>query len=124
MFLMHAVYGFGATVSPLIATEFAKKVASRIYLYFTASLGLALCCAAALILVFRGRTEDQVVGKREEEFENVPETERVGAFVEEKERDLPEQRVKKPQGSGGKMKSIMATPAVHYMAFYIAIYVG
>ncbi|ORY26856.1 major facilitator superfamily domain-containing protein [Naematelia encephala] len=96
MFLMHAVYGLGATVSPLVSTEFVKRV-PRIYLYFTVSLGLAIITLVVLALVFRGRTEDQVVGVR-------PDVEK--------------------SASGGKMKRILTTPVVHYMAIYICIYVG
>jgi hypothetical protein len=142
MFLMHAVYGLGATVAPLVATEFVKKVPHRVYLYFSASLGLALVTALALISVFRGRTEDQVVGRRVREVEGIQdgtlegggdEKARSGAEVAvggvavpgmEEKGDEVERVVQQPKKSGGKMKAIMSIPAVHYMAFYITIYVS
>jgi hypothetical protein len=147
MFLMHAFYGLGATISPLVSTEFVKRVQSRVYLYFCVSLGMAIMTASLLILVFRGRTDDQVVGTRE------PDTKSPGTELKSREAtqanslDTPsstmapaashttpgsvdkvdvEAAVSTPShgGSGGKMKSIIAMPSVHYMAFYIMIYVG
>ncbi|ODO03159.1 hypothetical protein I350_06004 [Cryptococcus amylolentus CBS 6273] len=100
MFLMHAFYGFGATISPFVATAFVQHIPDRVYLYFTVSLGLAVFTAALVLGVFRLRTEDQIVGSRQEE-------------VEEKKED-----------SGSKMKRILKTPVVHCMAFYIVIHVG
>lgn len=67
MFLMHAVYGLGATVSPLVLTQFVKHVQDRVYLYYAVSLGLAIVTAITLILVFQFRTDDQVVGFRDAE---------------------------------------------------------
>ena len=122
---MHAVYGLGATVSPLVSTEFVKRVRNRVYLYFCVSLGLSLFTATALVLVFRGRTDDQVVGPRQPDS--------VASTRVEQPRDasnttrnlegISEEAVHKG-GSGGKMRAILRTPAVHYMAFYILIYVS
>jgi Na+-driven multidrug efflux pump len=67
MFLMHAIYGFGATVSPLVSTEFVKSLNDTVYYYFAVSLGLALFTCITLFTVFRLRTEDQIVGRREPE---------------------------------------------------------
>jgi fucose permease len=64
MFLMHAVYGLGATASPLVSTQFVKHVQARVYLYYAASLGLAAVTAILLLVVFQMRTDDQVVGFR------------------------------------------------------------
>ena len=119
MFLLHAMYGFGATVSPLVSTEFVKKV-PRVTLYFTVSLGLAVFTGICLILVFRFRTEDQVVGRRETLVASdgnleMSEAPNESAAVEEKQGD---------GGSGDKLKRIMSTPAVHFMAFYLAVYVS
>jgi len=129
MFLMHAFYGLGATVSPLVSTEFVKRVQNRVYLYFCVSLGLAVGTVVALILVFRGRTEDQVVGQRQPDPYS---SNRVGLDTPAElatpviGSDTPREKEERPVhsgGSGGKMKRIMMTPAVHYMAFYILIYV-
>jgi fucose permease len=106
MFLLHAFYGLGATISPLVSTEFVKKEPNRVYLYFAVSLGLAAFIIALLLVVFRLRTEDQIVGKREVvQSETTTETSEM-------------------EGSGDKMKRILRTPAVHAMAFYLMIYVG
>ncbi len=128
MFLMHAIYGFGATVSPLISTEFVKRVPNRVYLYFCVSVGLGLATGTTLIVVFRGRTDDQVVGKRRPDA--VPDRQEGStASQDESEMETPETGEKEAApiragGSSGKMKAIMQTPAVHYMAFYILIYVS
>jgi fucose permease len=125
MFLMHAIYGFGATVSPLVSTEFVKQLRSTVYYYFAVSLGLALFTAFTLFAVFRLRTEDQIVGRRVPESTssadsvNIPTGESIG---EKRDREVQERR--DAGSSGNKMKRIMKTPAVHFMAFYIMIYVG
>ena len=131
MFLMHAFYGLGATISPLISTEFVKKVPRRVYLYFCVSLGLALVIFGTVVIVFRGRTEDQVVGRRladvpmrvegEKELIEVPERE--GHIAEGGQSGEQEGVEGHGSGSGGKVKAIMTTPSVHYMAFYLVIYV-
>lgn len=124
MFLLHAIYGLGATVSPLISTEFVKQLPERVYLYFTVSLGLAIFTAIALLVVFKLRTEDQVVGKRQAVIDQTR-RESEGAETAEELR-VREKREKEmgDGGSGSKMRRIMKTPAVHYMAFYILIYVS
>ena len=149
MFLAHAFYGLGATISPLVSTEFVKKVDDKVYLYFWVSLGIAGLTVAALVLVYRFRTEDQVVGRRKDPLAVGTETEARPEAGGEKDRDLDpsaglelgsrtqseiptatttdsteEQPKKGSRGSGGKLKRIMKTPSVHFMAFYICIYVG
>lgn len=128
MFLMHAFYGFGATVSPLISTQFVKHV-PRFYLYFCVSVGLALTTVIVLAIVFQGRTEDQIVGRRQPD----PVTgNRIGQDTSSRAgmgtvAETPGEKDERPVhsgGSGGKMKAIMATPVVHYMAFYTMIYVS
>lgn len=132
MFLMHAVYGFGATVSPLISTEFVKSVSDSVYFYFAVSLGLALVTVLALVLVFRFKTEDQIVGRRSGDGELVQEQGQ-DRVTGEGSADETHQATRQEtagagagngEGSGDKMKRIMKTPAVHFMAFYIMIYVG
>jgi len=122
---MHAIYGFGATISPLVSTEFVKQLPGTVYYYFAVSLGLALFTSLALVLVFRLRTEDQVVGRRgpdEVAAEDVvvgPTGESEG---EKRDREMLQRR--EAGSSGNKMSRIMKTPAVHFMSFYIMIYVG
>ncbi|WWC87139.1 uncharacterized protein L201_002025 [Kwoniella dendrophila CBS 6074] len=113
MFLMHAMYGFGATVSPFVSTAFVQRVPSRVYLYFAVSLGLALTTVLALIAVFKLRTDDQIVGRRQVET-------RLDEDGTSREVDPNHEG----GASGGKLKQILTTPVVHYMAFFMLIYVG
>jgi MFS family permease len=63
MFVLHAIYGLGATVSPFVSTAFLQQLPNVFYYYFTISLALALATVVALVVTFQWRTEDQVVGK-------------------------------------------------------------
>ncbi|XAO21781.1 hypothetical protein I312_100537 [Cryptococcus bacillisporus CA1280] len=121
MFLMHAWYGFGATVSPFVSTAFVQHVPQRVYIYFAVSLGLAIVTAIALVAVFRLRTDDQIVGKREETDQDSTDSSEVPAAVNS-EGQVSEKKPKRDSSS--KMKRIMKTPVVHCMAFYMVIYVG
>lgn len=132
MFLMHAVYGAGATVSPLVSTPFAEHV-EKAYTYFAVSLALGVITFVVIIAAFRGRTEDQVVGKR---APSASPTETSASSMPEDKENMAMQptgaglvgqeavEVHKQEGSGDKMKRIIKTPATHYMAFFIMIYVG
>lgn len=107
MSVLSAMYGVGATVSPLVSTEFVKQV-SRVTYYYTVSLGLALLTLVAFILVFRFRTEDQIFVRNPAEDTQV---DNLGYH-------------EPPQSSSKKMSRIMRNPAVHFLAFYMAIYVS
>ncbi|BEI81085.1 hypothetical protein CcaverHIS002_0202450 [Cutaneotrichosporon cavernicola] len=146
MFLMHAVYGLGATASPLVSTQFVKRIQSRVYLYYSVSLGLALFTTIALILVFRFRTEDQVVGKRLPESatpppEPEPKTDENGEELPAElqpenhpdahpDPDPEAGRVSesttdfKHQDSSTKLKRILSMPKVWGLCLYIFLYVG
>jgi fucose permease len=56
MGILHAIYGFGAFASPLIATQFAS--AKHWSFHFFASMGLSVSTAILLLIVFRGRTQN------------------------------------------------------------------
>ena len=153
MFLMHAVYGLGATVSPLVSTQFVKHVQSKVYYYYAVSLGLAFTTAVLLLLVFQMRTDDQVVGYRDEEktvVEGGAEATESGAGeagtskaldtvntgTSEKTAALPTspedeaaaakaaRKAATAHQSGSKMKRIVRSPAVYMLSIYILIYVG
>jgi fucose permease len=146
MFLMHAVYGLGATASPLVSTQFVKRVQSRVYLYYAVSLGLAVATTAALLLVFRLRTEDQVVGKRSAEAPTPPPepTNEHGEVLPielqpqhhpdapphpEAEAEAGRMSVStapdlKYEDSSAKLKRILRKPSVWGLCFYILLYVG
>ena len=56
MSLMHGVYGLGAFVSPLVATQFSQQ--KRWSFHFLTSLGVALINTVALIYAFRFKDQD------------------------------------------------------------------
>nr|VWO96590.1 Major facilitator superfamily transporter [Ganoderma boninense] len=56
MGILHAIYGVGALVSPLIATQFAQL--HQWSFHYLTSLGVALANTIALIVVFRFKTQD------------------------------------------------------------------
>ncbi|KAL7424380.1 hypothetical protein Q5752_000062 [Cryptotrichosporon argae] len=142
MFLVHAVYGLGATVAPLVSTQFVERIPDRVYLYYAVSLGMALATAALVILVFAGRTEDQVVGRRVDDARTpAGSCSDVPRLVEAQEQGCdqgaqtneaaaldavrPAVVAEKPNStSSGKMGRILRLPAVHFMAVYIMFYVG
>ncbi|QRW04844.1 major facilitator superfamily transporter [Ceratobasidium sp. AG-Ba] len=59
MGLLHAAYGAGAFVSPLIATQFAQI--PRWSFHYLTSLGFAIANAITLLVVFRLRTQDEIL---------------------------------------------------------------
>lgn len=145
MFLMHAMYGLGATASPLVTTQFVKHVENTVYYYYAVSLGLAAVTCVLLLVVFQLRTDDQVVGRRTgapiadatgtadssavtatTELEMTPAT-TTDATVELAQPPSPRTaKATKPpaSGSGSKMKRIGRSGTIYIMAFYILIYVG
>ncbi|RSH89681.1 hypothetical protein EHS25_002232 [Saitozyma podzolica] len=56
----HALYGAGAAISPLVATEFATYVPKITY-YYLVSLGIALLLGLIILLVFRGRRAEEII---------------------------------------------------------------
>ncbi|GFZ44913.1 hypothetical protein JCM24511_02639 [Saitozyma sp. JCM 24511] len=56
----HALYGAGAAISPLVATEFATYVPKITY-YYLVSLGIALLLGTIILLVFRGRRAEEII---------------------------------------------------------------
>jgi hypothetical protein len=54
MGVLHAAYGLGALVAPLVATQFAQ--ARRWNFHYLTSLAIALSNVLLLAVVFRGRT--------------------------------------------------------------------
>lgn len=133
MFLMHAVYGLGATMSPLVSTQFVKHVQKEVYYYYAVSLGLGALTAIMLISVFRFRTDDQILGPREPEViegenavELTPEaTHDTDASQVEAQSPPPSPRnAKGASGSGSKMKRLLRSPTMYFLSVYILIYVG
>lgn len=127
LFLMHAVYGLGATASPLVATQFVKHFRHKVYYYYFVSLALGLVTALMLLGVFQLRTEDQVAGRRVED-QPVPvtpvETKSDGGELGGVPEPASPTAKTGPTSSGSKMKQIMSIGATHYMALFILLYVG
>lgn len=150
MFLLHAMYGLGATVAPLVSTQFVKSLDSHVYYYYCVSLGLAFFTMSTLILVFGLRTEDQILGPRAEEPEPTasadptgtatasgtdavaPNTSTLAAHpAETGATDAEAGRISEKQPAGGanptsnnKMKLLLRTPSVYMMCFFMLFYVG
>lgn len=149
MFMSHAMYGLGATISPFVATAFVQRVTERFYLCFTISLALATITVVILVLIFQGRTEDQIVGKRvageaEVEAPSVPvpdagammlgESQVETATTREHEAErkdslvvpgTPDEMIDpEARASGQKLKAILSTPRAYFLAIYIFLYVS
>jgi fucose permease len=137
MALAHAMYGLGAFVVPLVATQFARRtprMEGRWNYHYLVSLGVALANTAGLVWVFRGKREEVLF----EEQGFTP----VGAEVEEKidaghldhadgnpnqEDDLTAEDASPSSsalGSHVKFKRILSSPFIHLVAAFSLLYVG
>jgi MFS family permease len=122
MSLLHAWFGAGATISPFISTLFVKHV-PQAYRYYLVAAAVALIVAITLVLVFEGRTAEQIVkmdseGDGEEEIPLNPNPSGEQVVV------VGEREKKERQGSGDKMWSILKMPAVYAIVTYMFIYVS
>ncbi|EAU89256.1 hypothetical protein CC1G_03521 [Coprinopsis cinerea okayama7 len=106
MGVLHAAYGLGAFAAPLVSTQFAQM--TRWSFHYLVSLGCAIVNLVLMIVVFRFK--DQETCMRE-----------AGELIE-----LPSAPGKKveSQKQETNFKEIMTTRAVHFLAFFILIYVG
>ncbi|TFY77311.1 hypothetical protein EWM64_g6699 [Hericium alpestre] len=96
--LLHGAYGVGAFLAPLAATHFAQ---TRHWSYhFFISLGLAVSNTASLALIFRFRSQDEIMAEAGREPGDV--------------------------GTAGdsKMRQILSLKVVHYLALFAIIYIG
>jgi len=99
MGLLHATYGVGALLSPLVATQFSGK--PHWSFHYLTSLGIAIINLVALIWIFRGRrANDLLADIGQVPYENSSADE-VSNFA-----------------------SIARTRDVHLLALFILIYVG
>jgi hypothetical protein len=151
MFLAHAIYGLGATVSPFVSTAFLQKLPETFYHYFAISLGLGLATAVMLVVVFQGRSEEGVVGDRvnHEGAVAMPDAGAAMEGLREHEQaegahagaggaagmtngpgspaDGAQKEQKQPaeqRSSGSKFKAIIRSPRTFCLAFYIFAYVS
>ncbi|CAE6524345.1 unnamed protein product [Rhizoctonia solani] len=101
MGLLHAVYGAGAFIAPLIATQFAQL--PQWSFHYLTSLGVSVANAIVLLVVFKLRRQHEIMG--------LPDPNIAHAHTE-------------TSGSSNKYKEIFSSRAVQLMAFFIWVYVG
>ncbi|KZT03772.1 MFS general substrate transporter [Laetiporus sulphureus 93-53] len=99
MSIMHAVYGFGALCSPLVATQFSER--THWSYHYLISLSIAFLATVILIVVLRFRDQDECLAE-------------LGQATPEKTASNEE----------GKYKQIFRLRALHLLAVFIFIYVG
>ncbi|KAH7343201.1 major facilitator superfamily domain-containing protein [Rhizoctonia solani] len=97
MGLLHATYGIGAFIAPLVATQFAQL--PRWSFHYLCSLGIALLNSSVLLFVFKLRRLHEVTG-------------------------APETNVGLLQNEGSKYKDIFSSRAVQLLALFAWVYVG
>ncbi|KAH7345202.1 MFS general substrate transporter [Rhizoctonia solani] len=103
MGLLHAVYGAGAFIAPLIATQFAQL--PRWSFHYLTSLGVSVANAIVLLVVFKLRRQHVIMG--------LPDPNIAHAHTEAH-----------TSGTSNKYKEIFSSRAVQLMAFFIWVYVG
>jgi hypothetical protein len=134
MSLLHAFFGLGGTVAPFVATPFVQHFPTRPYLLYTINLAVALITLAIEVIVFRGRTEEQLTGRKDETENRLAATAAaplgelapdVQAAGVEQEPVLGEPVVPATLvSSAHKMKRILTTPAVYVFTFHAFLYVS
>lgn len=97
MGLLHAAYGAGAFIAPLVATQFAQM--PRWSFHYLTSLGLAITNAIMLLVVFKLRSQDEIL-------------------------EIPEVAGHSGPSEQNKYKQIFGSRAVQLMAFFAWVYVG
>ncbi|KAK1220367.1 hypothetical protein PQX77_016858 [Marasmius sp. AFHP31] len=100
MGLLHAIYGVGAFAAPLVSTQFSQL--ERWSLYFLISLGLAIINVALLLATFKLKSQDACLQD-------------IGQPLGEKGHEGT---------SYGSFRQILSNRNVHFMAFFLLIYVG
>ncbi|CAE6433725.1 unnamed protein product [Rhizoctonia solani] len=95
--LLHASYGVGGFIAPLIATQFAQL--PRWSFHYLCSLGIALLNSSVLLFVFRLRRLHEVTG-------------------------APEMNAGSLQNAGSRYKDIFISRAVQLLALFAWVYVG
>ncbi|KAI0346461.1 MFS general substrate transporter [Trametopsis cervina] len=100
MGILHAIYGVGALVAPLSATQFAK--AQHWSYQYIISIGIAVANTIVILVIFRGRRQEECLAEIGQ-----ARTETTTANHEE-----------------NKYRQIFRLREVHFLAFFILIYVG
>jgi fucose permease len=123
MGVLHAIYGFGALVAPLSATQFAN--ARHWSFHYIISCGLAVTAMVLLVVIFRGRTlprecrhETEMGVELMNDVECLDQIEL--APDEEETAKLHENH----QAGGNVFGKLMRLRAVHLLSFFVFVYVG
>ncbi|KZV98102.1 MFS general substrate transporter [Exidia glandulosa HHB12029] len=101
MGVLHAVYGLGALISPLVATQFAQ-LPRRWSFHYIISCVIALSTAIANAFVFRFKRQEELLA-----------TGQTGEGGKTEEID-----------GKNKYRQIFSLRVLHYLAFFILLYVG
>ncbi|KAJ1311652.1 hypothetical protein OPQ81_010127 [Rhizoctonia solani] len=103
MGLLHAVYGAGAFIAPLIATQFAQL--PKWSFHYLTSLGVSLANAIVLLVVFKLRRQHEIMGLPDPNISHTHNETQTSAV-------------------SNKYREIFSSRAVQLMAFFIWVYVG
>lgn len=136
MALAHAMYGLGAFVVPLVATQFARRtpqMEGRWNYHYLVSLGVALANTLGLVWVFRGKREEALfeeqgfrpVGAEGDEKVHVGHLDHADGNPNQD--DDPTAEHASPSsalGSHVKFKRILSSPFIHLVAAFSLLYVG
>ncbi|KIY70510.1 MFS general substrate transporter [Cylindrobasidium torrendii FP15055 ss-10] len=98
--MLHAGYGVGAFIAPLVSTKFSES--EHWSYHFIISTGLAVLNTVMLTAVFRGKRQEDLMAEAGQE------------------RVIGEDNV----GDTNVYKAIISINAVHYMAIFALIYIG
>ncbi|KAI0071065.1 MFS general substrate transporter [Panus rudis PR-1116 ss-1] len=104
MGILHAVFGAGALVAPLAATQFAQI--PQWSFFFLISLGIALSNTIALLLVFRLKGQDECL----KEIGQMPDEHAQGDSESSRQMN--------------KYRQIFKQKELHFLAFFTLVYVG
>jgi len=133
MSLLHAFFGLGGTIAPFISTPFVQQFPNRPYLLYTINLAVALITLAIEVVVFKGRTEEQLTGRKEDDRNLLAAT--ATAPLGELATDVQAARIEQETAeepvvqatlvsSAQKMKQILSNPAVYVFTFHAFLYVS
>ncbi|KAG8824130.1 hypothetical protein FRC18_010586 [Serendipita sp. 400] len=117
----HAIYGAGALVSPLIATQFAQFTGRRWAYFYSILLFGVIVNLTLYVVVFRGKEYDEILSEigvvaTETTAGEVNSTPHISSDVEGPRSDDP---IAPPS-----FASIMKQPSIHLMALFAFVYVG
>ncbi|KAG8851520.1 hypothetical protein FRB96_009193 [Tulasnella sp. 330] len=101
--IMHAMFGTGALLSPLVATQFAQQ--RHWSFHYLTSLGFAVVNNILVIVAFRWKRQEHLI----------PEAAARGAIGTQGPN---------PNHGGNKLLHVLRLPTVHLMALFLFVYVG